>query len=212
MKLLKAIASVFTIGVLLTSAGCGEKKEDPKPPAQGQEGQLPPADGKNPPPKPDGQNPPPNETGQKPGDSQVQTRKQLTLKVYYPDEGATHLVAVDRAVDVEDGKDKYTAAVETIIQEPTESNLVAIFPKATQVRSVKVEGDLATVDFDGSIQRTFSGGSTGEELLVGSLVDTLTDFPEINRVQILVDGNAVESLAGHMDISKPFERMNNLLQ
>ena len=210
MKLLKAIASVFTIGVLLTSAGCGEKKEDPKPPAQGQEGgQLP--DGQNPPPKPDGKNPPP-EVGQKPGDSQVQTRKQLTLKVYYPDEGATHLVAVDRAVDVEDGKDKYTAAVETVIQEPTESNLVAIFPKATQVRSVTVEGDLATVDFDGSIQRTFSGGSTGEELLVGSLVDTLTDFPEINRVQILVDGNAVESLAGHMDISKPFERMNNLLQ
>lgn len=208
MKLLKAVASIFTIGVLLTSAGCGEKKEDPKPPAQGQEGQLP--DGQNPPPKPDGQNPPP--VGTNAPEGQAQSRKQLTLKVYYPDEAATHLVAVDRAVDVPDGKDKYTAAVETIIQEPTESNLVAIFPKATQIRSVSVNGDLVTVDFDGSIQRTFSGGSTGEELLVGSLVDTLTDFPEINRVQILVDGNNVESLAGHMDISKPFERMNNLLQ
>lgn len=209
-KKLKVLASIFTLGMFLTAAGCGGKKEEPAAPAaQEQPADKPAPDGKNPPPAPkDGENPPPAPNGQAP----AANPNAVTMKIYYPDEGATHLVAVERSVAVTPDKDKFTAAVEAVIAEPTEPNLAGVFPKATTIKSVSVSGDTATVDFDGSLQRTFSGGSTGEELLVGSLVDTLTEFPEINRVQITIDGANVETLAGHMDLSKPIERMNDLLK
>ena len=138
------------------------------------------------------------------------TEQMLNVKVFYPDEEGLKLVEVEREILVDDSTDKYTAAVETLMIEPEEENLTKIFPKNARIRSIKVDGDLATVDLDGNITKGFAGGSTGEEFLIGSIVDTLTNFPEIKRVKFLVDGKEVETLSGHMDLSAPLERMTDL--
>ena len=122
------------------------------------------------------------------------------------------LVEVEREILFDDSTDKYTAAVGALMEEPYEDNLTRIFPKNAAIKSVTVSGELATVDFDGSILKGFVGGSTGEEFLIGSIVDTLTNFPEVKRVKFLVDGKKVETLSGHMDLSVPLERMNDLLK
>lgn len=140
------------------------------------------------------------------------TEKSIRVKVYYPDDSGMRLVAVERDVLVNDTTDKYTAAVEALLDEPDEDNLTKIFPKNATIRSVTVANGLATVDLGGSITKNFVGGSTGEELLVGSVVDTLTNFPEIRRVQFLVDGREIETLSGHMDLSVPLERMSSLTE
>ena len=140
------------------------------------------------------------------------TEKSLNVKVYYPDDSGMKLVEVSREIIIDDSTDKYTAAVETLMQEPDEENLTRIFPKNAALRSVKVRDGLAVVDFDGSILKGFVGGSTGEEFLIGSIVDTLTNFPEVKRVKFLVDGKEIETLSGHMDLSTPLERMNDLTE
>lgn len=139
-----------------------------------------------------------------------QSDKVMAVKVYYPDDSGMRLVEVERKIIVDDTTDKYTAAVETLLEEPKESNLTKIFPRNASIRSVKVADGLATVDLDGSITKGFVGGSTGEEFLVGSVVDTLTNFPEVQRVKFLVDGQEIETLSGHMDLSTPLERMDSL--
>ena len=48
-------------------------------------------------------------------------------------------------------------------------------------------------------------------MLIGSIVNTLTDFPEVEKVQILIEGASVETLSGHMDLSEPLTRMTELL-
>lgn len=45
-----------------------------------------------------------------------------------------------------------------------------------------------------------------ENLLIRSLVLTLTEDPAIDRVQILVDGKPVRALFGHVDTSRPLSR------
>ncbi|MBR4151363.1 MAG: GerMN domain-containing protein [Selenomonadaceae bacterium] len=137
-------------------------------------------------------------------------KESINIKVYYPDDSGMKLVEVEREIFIDDSKDKYTAAVETLLEEPPEENLTKIFPKNAAIKSVKVEKDLAIVDFDGAFLKTFVGGSTGEEFLVGSVVDTLTNFPEVKRVKFLVDGQEIETLSGHMDLSMPLERMSDL--
>lgn len=136
----------------------------------------------------------------------------MNVKVYYPDDSGMRLVEVEREIVIDDATDKYTAAVESLMDEPLEDNLTRIFPKNASIRSVTVRDGMATVDFDGSILKGFVGGSTGEEFLIGSIVDTLTNFPEVTSVRFLVDGQEIETLSGHMDLSAPLERMSSLIE
>ena len=138
------------------------------------------------------------------------TEQAINVKIYFPDDSGMRLVEVEREILVDDSTDKYTAAVGALMEDPDEDNLTRIFPKNAAIRSVTVNGGLATVDFDGRILKNFVGGSTGEEFLIGSVVDTLTNFPEVKRVKFLVDGKEIETLSGHMDLSTPLERMDNL--
>lgn len=136
--------------------------------------------------------------------------KLVNIKVYYPDENATGLVAVEKSV--KDSDNKYQAAVEALMAGTDKKGLANVFPKKAKLLQVTVSGKVAKVDFSKELQKNFVGGSTGEEMLVGSVVNTLTEFPEIQKVQILVDGKEIETLSGHMDLSQPLPRMNELLK
>lgn len=138
-------------------------------------------------------------------------KKTMTIKVYYPDDQAMNLIGSERTIDYTDS-DKYTAAVEALMQAPDADGQNAIIPKQAKLNGVAIDGDTATVDFSSDLKKHFVGGSAGEEMLVGSVVDTLTQFPEIKKVQITMDGKKFSSLAGHMDFSDPFTRMDDLIQ
>ena len=137
--------------------------------------------------------------------------KELMVNVYYPRSDGTGLVAVRRTVSTEKD-DKYTAAMKSLLTGTKEKGQTNVFPKKAKLRSIVVKGGIATVDFSKELQTNFSGGSTGEEMLIGSIVNTLTDFPEVQKVSILIDGSAVETLSGHMDLSEPLTRMTELLK
>lgn len=71
------------------------------------------------------------------------------------------------------------------------------------------DSDLLIVDL---AKEGLTGGSLGESLLIGQIVETLLDNeslagdrPTPTRVQFMVDGAIVESLMGHIDASQPFE-------
>ena len=137
--------------------------------------------------------------------------KKWNIAVYYPDDQGMKLIAVKRMVQAETG-DKYTAAMQSLMQGTKEKGQTAIIPKQAKLKGVTVKGDTAYVDFSQDLVRHFSGGSTGDQILVGSVVNTLTEFSEIKKVQILIEGKPVESLAGHMDLTVPLARMDGLIK
>lgn len=137
--------------------------------------------------------------------------QEISTKVYYPNADGTKLIAVKRKFTVSADKDKYAEAVKSLMQGTKEKNQSVIIPKQAKLRGVKLEGGVARVDFSQDLVKHFVGGSTGEEMLVGSIVNTLTEFPEVKQVQILIEGSPVETIAGHMDLSTPLERMKDLL-
>lgn len=149
--------------------------------------------------------PPPQPVTTDPAPSTPRERN-IDIKVYFPDESGINLVAVKRRIRITSENQKYEDAVKIIMANPKEPELTSIFPRGAKLNGVTVDNGTAYVDFSETLQRYFVGGSTGEELLVTSLVDTLTEFPEIKRVQILIDGAETETLAGHMDLSEPLTR------
>jgi spore germination protein GerM len=66
-------------------------------------------------------------------------------------------------------------------------------------------GGIATVDFKEDILKN-SVGAHEESLFISSIVDTLTELPDIASVQITVANNVIPSLFGSVDISAPLTR------
>ena len=89
-------------------------------------------------------------------------------------------------------------------------------PKIDALRTVSAEVKIrelfidnrgtAYIDFNEALSRTHPGGPWAEMLTIRSIVQTLAaNVPGIKRVQILVEGREVDTLAGHVDIRRPFD-------
>ena len=89
--------------------------------------------------------------------------------------------------------------------------MVSLFPKGTKIRTMKLENGIAYVDFSKEITNVPQGSYT-ELMLTTAIVNTLTEFPEIKKVQILIEGKKIASLKGHTDILDPLERNITLLK
>lgn len=105
-----------------------------------------------------------------------------------------------RPTAVEEAKE----AIWELIKGPSQGFSPTI-PEGTKLLGVFIDAKgIAYVDFDGKIKEGHPGGSFGELLTVYSIVETLTaNFPEIKKVQILIEGSEQETLAGHLDIRRP---------
>jgi spore germination protein GerM len=104
-------------------------------------------------------------------------------------------------------------AIQELIKGPAEgSDLKPVLPKEAEVKSVRVEDGIAYVDFNKEFPESLNVGSSGEALVISAIVNTLTEFPEIQKVQILIEGEKRESLAGHLDISQPLERNEAMIR
>ena len=133
------------------------------------------------------------------------------VTVYYATSDAMYLVGEKRAIAKTDAPAR--AAVELLFAEPADKQLSRVLPVAAKMRNITVKDHIAYVDFDDKLMKhSGSGGSAAERLMVGAIVNTLTEFPEIHKVQILIEGKTVETLYGHMDVSQPLSRSEGIIK
>lgn len=100
-------------------------------------------------------------------------------------------------------QDCLRSTVEAMVKGPV-SGLLPVLPAGTEVRAVTVQEGLATVDFGRSLVAAHPGGSSSELLTVYGLVNSLAvNFPHIRQVRILVEGEPLESLKGHVVLGEP---------
>lgn len=134
----------------------------------------------------------------------------MKLTVYYATKDAMHLVA--EVHEVPKNSHPAQTALELLPVAPSNRDLVSTLPQGTKVRGISVKDHVAVVDFSDAIIKNNPGGSATEALLVGAVVNTLTEFSDIHKVQILVEGKKVESLTGHMDVSEPLSRSEKIIK
>lgn len=103
--------------------------------------------------------------------------------------------------------------VTALLAGPQRIGAVPALPAETELRQVYVLDDgTAWIDFSSQIRRGLGGGSSDERLAVYAVVDSVAfNVPEIGRVGILVDGNPVETLNGHIDLRRPLPPDRSLL-
>lgn len=145
---------------------------------------------------------------------------EVYLTVYYADKSKRFIVPVtfnsSKVLLAKDSRgevippapeDLAKAAVEHLIEGPGDiANLAGIFPKEVRLKDFYVKDGVAYVDVSKDLILNFANAEY-EKIAVESVVQTLTSIDDIDKVQFLIDGNRMGSIAGHTNISIPIPRM-----
>jgi len=134
--------------------------------------------------------------------------RKITATLYYVAEDGMALVPSQREVPFAASVPEQARAIVEAQIAPTAPPIVSAIPPDVKLRDVYVteRGD-AFVDLSGEIATKHPGGSLGEIFTVYTIVNALTvNLPAISRVQILVDGKEVDTLAGHVDLRHPLAK------
>jgi spore germination protein GerM len=134
--------------------------------------------------------------------------RRIRATLFYVAEDGNRLVGVDREVVYAEGPVDQARRLMEALVEPVDKPLLQAIPADTKLRTLFITdtGD-AYVDFTPELSSKHPGGSLSELLTVYAIVDTLTvNLPAIVRVQILVDGKEVDTLAGHVDLRRPLPK------
>jgi spore germination protein GerM len=125
------------------------------------------------------------------------------ITIYFANSDATKLVSTTGRIGCDDDLSCLRATVDALIHGPVEAGF-AVIPAGTGLLNVRVEEDLAILDFDKQLVDGHSGGSQGELLTVYALANTIAvNFPHLRKIQILIDGATVDTLKGHVDLRRP---------
>lgn len=136
------------------------------------------------------------------------------ITLYFSDDQAMYLKPEIRTVTVEKARQEEQireAVINELIKGPRDSNLYQTIPPETKLLGIEVKDQIAYVDFSEEIRSKHWGGSTGEIMTMGSIVNSLTELEDIEQVLVLIEGETQETLVGHLDISEPSGRNESLL-
>jgi hypothetical protein len=128
------------------------------------------------------------------------------VSILFGDPDTDFLIAEKRTLTWDKDPEKRARLLMTELLRGPKGAAVRTTPDSTVLRSVSITSDgLANADFSAQLASEHPGGSSSELLSVYSIVNTLVfNIEDIKRVQILIEGQAIDTIAGHMDCRQPF--------
>ena len=146
------------------------------------------------------------------------SERKITATLYFISEDGMSLVGQQREVPFGDPIVEQARRIVEAQLGAAPEPLAAAIPGGTTLRGVYVTergcdgtGDGckrdAFVDLSVEARTRHTGGALDELFTIYAIVDAVTvNLPAISRVQILVDGKEVDTLAGHVDLRHPLEK------
>ncbi|MFZ3387271.1 MAG: GerMN domain-containing protein [Candidatus Hydromicrobium sp.] len=126
----------------------------------------------------------------------------LTIKVYYADSIFQYLVGEERIIS---GTHKYLSAFMEILKPPLEPGHRTLVPATTKVNKISFDNGNIALDLSPEFVNDRFEGDAVDILLVHSIVNTFTEFPEVNTVSFYINGKRLNTL-GQLDISNSLYR------
>ncbi|MEE2636540.1 MAG: GerMN domain-containing protein [Acidobacteriota bacterium] len=150
----------------------------------------------------------PTETSSTPAQSrppQTTDNAGVISTLFFVSEDGMRLMGVEREIERRaEATAQARLVLEAQLSEPP-APLLSPIPDGTTLRAIYLteRGD-AFVDLSEDILINHSGGSLEELFTVYAIVNALTtNIPAISAVQILVNGQEVDTLVGHVDLQRP---------
>lgn len=132
--------------------------------------------------------------------------QQEQVVLYAPDEENRYLVSETRQAGDTYAADKPAYLLRTLLAQDDGSGI----PQGTELLSVSVENGVCTVNFSAEFEQNMAQQFSAARMAVYSVVNTLTELPEVSTVDFWVAGAPLKTLCG-MDLSQGVSRDESLI-
>jgi hypothetical protein len=134
--------------------------------------------------------------------------RRIHARLFYVAGDGQHLAPVDQEIAFGEGAAEQARRIVEAQLGPAPAPYASAIPAGTTLRALYLtERGEAHVDLSAEASTAHPGGTTNEILTVYAIVNALTvNLPAIANVQLLVDGQEVDTLAGHVDLRRPLQQ------
>ncbi len=120
------------------------------------------------------------------------------------DESALAPVAIQLALS-KDAALRAKQVINTLLAGPVDSDLRTLPPDAALLAFYLLPDGTAVADFSEALATSTPSGIQSEQLAVDSIARTLeANVPPVKRLKILIHGQELDTLAGHVDLTQLF--------
>ena len=126
----------------------------------------------------------------------------IDIVSYYPNSKDTEIVTESVKQNIKFGtNDIIEDILEKIMKEPPSDELIPLISEATKINNINLDRSTWTleIDFSEELLTEMNAGSSFEMEILKSIVNTLGEFYDVDKVYITIEGEPYES--GHFGIS-----------
>lgn len=140
---------------------------------------------------------------------EINTYEQAELWLYFADETGTRLVAANRTLRFSSNISMEKLVVEQLIKGPENLELYPTINPETKIVNVTVKDGICYVNLsEAFLTQTYQ---VTPEISIYSLVNSLVELPNVNKVQISVNGETSVTYQESISLATVFERNLDLL-
>lgn len=140
---------------------------------------------------------------------EINTYEQAELWLYFADETGTRLVAANRTLRFSSNISMEKLVVEQLIKGPENLELYPTINPETKIVNVTVKDGICYVNLsEAFLTQTYQ---VTPEISIYSLVNSLVELPNVNKVQISVNGETSVTYQESISLTTVFERNLDLL-
>ena len=138
------------------------------------------------------------------------TRQKSTLLLYFADEKGKNLVETEQTVLYDNTMAMEKLIMKLLIEGPSDTHSRAVIPEAVSVLDISTKAGTCFVNFDKSFLTNTM--DLPPELILFSIVNSLSELTEVSQVQIMVEGSSVVKFMDKISLKKPFAKDLNYLK
>ena len=142
--------------------------------------------------------------------NEINTYEKVELMLYFANEEGTALVPVYREVVYNSNISMERLAVEQLLKGPNTNIAYATLNPDAKLNSISVRDGVCYVDFDSNF--LIQPNNVTSEVAIYSLVNTLVNITEVNKVQISVNGETNVTFMENINLSNMFERNLDIVE
>lgn len=150
-------------------------------------------------------------------DEASQLTDKTPIRLYFANEDNTKLKMEIRYIETEDAKKSISNLASVIVRElikgpSDEKAFKRTIPVEAKLRSpVSISGKVATVDMSKEFKTKHPGGKDAEKMTIYSIVNSLTELEDIQKVKFTIAGKAQKEYMGNFQFDSLFPRSTPII-
>ena len=144
-------------------------------------------------------------------DADALAEDESNVTLYFSDMNAEYLVREIRRIKVPRGDSMEKLVITELINGPKGQNAGRTIPSETKILSVETKESICFVNLSEEFVTKNNVGTSAERLTVFSIVNSLTELSNIDKVQFLIEGEK-RDVYHHMVFNEPIERDISMIQ